>query len=509
MKQIYKVRISRTFFFTSFLVIQLLLIIIFILKFNRYFAAFYGFSIFLSLAAVLWIINNNSNPIYKIAWIVPIMLFPIFGGLFYLFFGGNQMRRKKKDKRNSVQTQTLESLILNEETIDLLEKENPNAARQARYIQKSANYPLYLNNGAEYLSSGEQKFEKLKDQLAKAEKFIFLEYFIIEEGLMWNGILDILKEKAAKGLDVRVLYDGAGCLETLPLNYDSKLGEYGIKSRVFNPMIPVLSTRLNNRDHRKIAVIDGTTGFIGGINLADEYINKIEKYGHWKDAAVMLSGRAVWSLTVMFLSMWNYTKGLADNPAAYRRDDFIQKEADGYIQPFADSPLDNESISEAVYLNMIYNAKKNIYITTPYLIIDNEMVTALSTAAKSGVDVRIITPYYGDKFFVHEATQSYFPVLIESGVKILEYTPGFIHSKTLVVDDEFGVVGTINMDYRSFYLHFECGVWMYRCSCLSDIIRDFEEMIRICKEVTLENIKTTSWIQTLFRSVLRMFAPLM
>lgn len=510
MKPVYKVRASRTIFFASSLAVQLLIMISFILKFNRYFAAFYGFSIFLSIAAVLWIVNNKSNSAYKIAWIIPIMLFPIFGGLFYLFFGGNQTGRKTKDKMNSIQMQTLESLILNEETFDLLERENPHAARQAKYIQKSAHYPLYLNEVSEYLSSGEQKFEKLKAELEKAETFIFLEYFIIEEGLMWNSILEILKEKAGRGLDVRVLYDGAGCLETLPLNYVRKLDEYGIKSCVFNPMIPILSSRLNNRDHRKIAVIDGTVGFVGGINLADEYINEIDKHGHWKDAAVMLKGRAVWSLTVMFLSMWNYTKGLEDNPLAYRRDACRTKEnADGYIQPFADSPLDNEPISETVYLNMIYNARKHIYITTPYLIIDNEMVTALSTAAKSGVDVIIITPYRGDKIFVHAATRSYYPVLIESGVKILEYTPGFIHSKTLVVDGEFGVVGTINMDYRSLYLHFECGVWMYRCSCLADMTRDFEELIGICKEITEEDIKRTTWIQTLFRSILRMFAPLM
>lgn len=511
MKPIYKIKIFRTIFFASSILIQLLIIIGFIIRFNRYFAAFYGISIFISILAVLWIINNKSNPAYKIAWIIPIMLFPIFGGLFYLFFGGNKTGRRTQEKMKSIQIQTLESLVSNGGALDLIEMEDCNAAKQAKYIQKYANYPLYLNSGAVYLGSGEEKFEKLKEELEKAEHFIFLEYFIIEEGLMWNRILNILKDKAAKGLDVRVMYDGAGCLETLPLNYTKKLSEYGIKSSIFNPMIPVLSTRLNNRDHRKITVIDGATGFVGGINLADEYINEVDKHGHWKDAAVMLKGEAVWSLTVMFLSMWNYTLGLEEDSLLYRQCNFqrTEKSTDGYIQPFADSPFDDEPVSETIYLNLIYNAKKYIYITTPYLIIDNEMITALCTAAKSGVDVRIITPYRADHYFIHAVTRSYYPALVESGVKILEYTPGFIHSKTLVADDDYGVVGTINMDYRSLYLHFECGVWMYRSNCVLDIVRDFNEMVGICKEITENDLKMISWIEALFCSILRIFAPLM
>lgn len=511
MKPIYQVRAFRTIFFTVSIAVQLLIVIGFILLFNQYFAAFYGFSICVSMAAVVWILNNRNNPVYKMAWIVPIMLFPIFGGLFYLFFNGNRTGRRTKEKMKSIQRQTLEALAANEQIPELMEKEDPDAAKQSRYIQKYAYYPPYRNEGSEYLGSGEKKFKRLTAELEKAERYIFLEYFIIEEGLMWNSILAILKEKAAKGIDVRVLYDGAGCLETLPFNFIKKLSEYGIQGCVFNPMIPVLSARLNNRDHRKIAVIDGAVGFVGGINLADEYINEVEKYGHWKDAAVMLKGEAVWSLTVMFLSMWNYVSGAEDHPLLYRRNDLLKTEAfnDGYIQPFADSPLDDEPVSETVYLNLIYNAKKYVYITTPYLIINNEMVTALCTAAKSGIDVRIITPCHGDRHFVHAVTRSYYPVLVESGVKILEYTPGFIHSKTLAADDEYGVVGTINMDYRSLYLHFECGIWLYRSSCILDIRRDFEEMIPICRAITEEELKKTCWVKTLFCSVLRLFAPMM
>ncbi|HML37621.1 MAG TPA: cardiolipin synthase [Bacillota bacterium] len=530
MKPVHKAKTFKITIFAIAIAIQVLLIIGFILLFNQYFAAFYGFSIFLSVATVIWILNKRENPAYKIAWIIPIMIFPIFGGLFYLFLNGNRTGNKTKEKMNAIRQQTLECLETNEEVSERLEREDPDAAKQSRYIQRYAGYPLFLNEEAEYLSSGEEKFERLMEELEKAERYIFLEYFIIQEGLMWNSILEILKAKAAKGIDVRVLYDGAGCMETLPFNFIKKLGEYGIKACVFNPMIPVLSIRLNNRDHRKIAVIDGVVGFVGGINLADEYINEVNRHGHWKDAAIMLKGKAVWNLMVMFLSMWNYVSGANDNPCAYRGEEqclycgnsvpeqekpggdlhlFAEGPGDGYIQPFADSPLDDEPVSETVYLNLIYNAQKYIYITTPYLILDNEMVTALCTASKSGVDVRIITPYHGDKRFVHASTRSYYPILVESGIKIYEYTPGFIHSKTIAIDDEYGVVGTINMDYRSLYLHFECGIWMYRSKCICDIRRDFEEIIPICKAMTEEELKKTGWIVTLIRSVLRVFAPLL
>jgi len=347
--------------------------------------------------------------------------------------------------------------------------------------------------------------------LKKAEKFIFLEYFIIEEGVMWNSILDILKQKAEEGVDVRVIYDDAGCIFKLPYGYNKKLESMGIKCRVFNPLVPLLSSRINNRDHRKIAIIDGHTGFTGGINLADEYINEYEKFGHWKDSAIMIKGEAVWSMTVMFLSMWNYLDGSNEDFNKFKPDIEPLEESckDGYVQPFADNPLDDETVGEIVYLNLINKARRYVYITTPYLIIDNEIITALTSAAKGGVDVRIITPYCGDKWYVHEVTRSYYRTLIESGVKIYEYTPGFIHSKTFVVDDEYGVVGTINMDYRSLFLHFECGVWMYKCRTIRDIKKDFNDTLKMCREITIEELNEIKWYKTLERMILRIFAPLM
>lgn len=510
MKLLRKLLFSRAIFIFLAIIFQLLFLIGLIIKFNNYFVFFYGGSILISIIAVLKIINNRTNPAYKIAWIIPILTFPVFGGLFYLFFGGNKLSKSVKQKMKAIGDKTREALEPQQFILDAIGLDNQAAGNQSRYIQKYAYYPPYNNTVTEYLPIGETKFKRLKEELKKAERYIFLEYFIIEEGMMWDSILEILVEKANKGVDVRVIYDDVGCLTTLPHRYDKKLEEMGIKCCVFNPLIPVLSPRLNNRNHRKIAVIDGVTGFTGGINLADEYINEIEKYGHWKDAAIMLKGEAVWSLTVMFLSMWDYLRGIEEDFKQFKNNvPFDNELAMGYVQPFADSPLDDEPTGEIIYLNLINKAKKYVYITTPYLIIDSGIVTALSSAAKGGVDVRIITPHWADKWFVHQVTRSYYWTLVESGVKIYEYIPGFIHSKTYVVDDEYGVVGTINMDYRSLYLHFECGVWMYRSSSIIPMKDDFLHTLEMCRQITMEDLQKMKWYKRLAGSLLRVFAPLM
>lgn len=492
------------------LVLQLLVLIGVILSLNDYFTFFYVGSILISVGVVLWILNNNSNPAYKIAWIIPILIFPIFGGLFYIFFGGNYLSKRTRKRMKYIEDKTKEILLSNPEVIEEIKFSSEDAANQARYIQDYSFCPPYKNTTAEYLPTGEKKFAKLKEELRKAEHFIFLEYFIIEEGIMWNGILEILKEKAKMGVDVRVIYDDIGCLVKLPYKYDGKLEKMGIQCAVFNPLTPILSPRLNNRDHRKIVIIDGHIGFTGGINLADEYINEIVRFGHWKDTAIMIKGDAVQSLTAMFLSMWDYIKGIDEDFGKYKsRLPLSEFQNDGYVQPFADNPLDDEPVGQIVYLNLINKAKRYLYITTPYLIIDNEMITALSSAAKSGVDVRIITPYHPDKWYVHSVTRSYYTNLVTAGVKIYEYTPGFIHSKTIVADDEYGIVGTINMDYRSLYLHFECGVWMYKNSSIAYLKDDFMQTLQACKEITRKDIANIKWYQTFTRSVLRVFAPLM
>lgn len=490
-----------------FIVIQAVLLIDIIWKLNNYFVYFYAASVLLSLLMLLAIINGKSNPAYKIAWLIPILLMPVFGGLFYIVFGSNHTGRYIREKMRQIGDEMTEPLKqANMESG--IEKMPLDVVNQSRYISQWAYSPPYRNTTTEYLPMGEIKFERMVEELKKAKQYIFLEYFIIQEGKMWNTILDILKEKVQEGVDVRLIYDDMGCIMTLPTGYDKKLREMGIKCSIFNPFVPILSSKFNTRDHRKICVIDGNVGFTGGINLADEYINEYEKHGHWKDTAIMLKGEAVFSLTAMFLSMWDYLNEVEDDYSKYYPTEW-DTNAQGFVQPFTDNPLDDEAVGETVYLNLINKAKKYVYITTPYLILDSEMTTALSAAAKSGVDVRIITPHVPDKWYVHAVSRAYYEMLVEAGVKIYEYTPGFVHAKTFVVDDEYAVVGTINLDYRSLYLHFECAVWMYQTTSVAEVRDDFFKTQNMSQEITLEQCRNVSFLRRLGRSLLRVFAPLM
>ena len=510
-KKVFQFLFHRVVIVALLLLVQAAALVGMILYFRNYFVYFYAFCILISLVVFLHIINNKSDPAYKIAWLVPLLLFPLFGGLFYLLFGTNRLSLRQQKKMKIVKS-NFDKIKDSVSAIDQLKEEGePRAVSQAKYIQNYAHCPPFQNTYTEYLPTGELKFERMVEELKKAQHYIFLEYFIIQEGVMWNTILDILKEKAAQGLDVRVMYDDMGSLMTLPARYWKELESYGIASCAFNPFIPVLSMKLNNRDHRKICVIDGCVGFTGGVNLADEYINAIEKHGHWKDTAILLKGEAVWSLTVMFLSIWDFVKEVSEDYSQFfsARYQPVPAQAKGFVQPFTDSPLDGEPVGENVYLNLINKAERYLYITTPYLIISSEMVNALKNAAKSGVDVRIITPHVADKWYVHAVTRAYYEVLVEAGVKIYEYTPGFIHAKTFVSDDLYGVVGTINLDYRSLYLHFECAVWLYGTDSIADIRDDFIRTMEKSGEITLEQCRGVKWYQKLGRSILRVFAPLM
>lgn len=354
-------------------------------------------------------------------------------------------------------------------------------------------------------------FPAMLDAIREAKHYIFLEYFIISEGYMFETMVDLLAEKVKEGVEVRLIYDDVGCVNTLPHRYYKKLQAKGIKCAAFNPFRPVISVIMNNRDHRKILVVDGKVGFTGGINLADEYINRIERFGYWKDTGIRLEGDGVWSLTQMFLSMWNtiiqskedYSQYL---PSVYQDKPFIQ---DGFVQPYGDSPLDHENVGENVYLNIVSRAKDYVYIFTPYLIVDHEMLVALCNAAKSGVDVRIVTPEIPDKKMVYLLTQSYYEPLIRAGVKIYQYTPGFIHAKSFVCDDEIATVGTINLDFRSLYLHFECGVWMYQSKAVMQVKEDCLETFACSEEITLEFCRNRPLPIRMIQSVLRLFAPLM
>ncbi len=474
----------------------------------------YSYIVFMILGIImsLYIINMDINPSFKIAWIFVIMSFPIFGCMVYLVFGRNGSGKMLREEMKKYEAERRLILPQNETLTSMLKQDNPQAAKAAHYLYKCAGYPVFANTETTYFRIGEEKFAAMLEELKKAERFIFLEYFIIQEGKMWNSILEILEEKVKQGVDVRLIYDDIGCLLTLPHNYYKTMESKGIKCKVFNPLAPIWLGRTNNRSHRKILVIDGHTAFTGGINLADEYINEFEKHGHWKDTAVMLKGEGVWSFTMMFLTMWNYLNGTKpDNYSKYmpRNSEISSCHSDGIVIPYTDSPLDKEPVGENVYLNIINEAKDYVYITTPYLILDNEMRSALILASTSGVDVRVITPHVADKWFVHAVTRANYKDLVKHGVKIYEYTPGFIHAKNFVSDDNVAVVGTINLDFRSLYLHFECAAWMYKTECIPSIKQDFLDTLEKCQEITYNDCISVGIWTRLMRSVLRLFAPMM
>lgn len=464
----------------------------------------------LSVVVCLGIISMRDKGAYKLTWVFLILLFPVFGGLFYLLFGFQSGTRKFSKKAAQIEARSKNLLSLPGTDYNLACREAPQCAPQIRYLQELAGFPVYTDTRTVYLSPGEAKFERLLAELKKAEHYIFLEYFIVQEGIMWNAILDILKEKASKGIKVRLMYDDMGCFFTLPKDYPRQLATYGIECEIFNRFTPFLTTLQNNRDHRKIASIDGKVAFTGGINLADEYINAYEKHGHWKDASIMLEGKAAWSFTVMFLQMWELATGQREDYEAYYpwTASPCPQAGNGFVQPYADSPMDKENVGEHVYLQIINNAKNYVYINTPYLIVDDSMLSSLCLAAKSGVDVRIVTPHIWDKRLVHMTTRSYYRELIKAGVKIYEYTRGFIHSKTFVSDDTVATVGTTNLDFRSLYLHFECGVWMYKTGSVAEVKEDFLKTLEICQEITPADCKHNVFVR-LFQDILRLFAPLM
>lgn len=510
MKRLKKLLFSRVFVVGVFIAIQLALILIAVIGFSKYFLYYYLVTYLLGLAYILRIIHDDRNMAYKLAWIVVILLFPPFGVSVYEIFCGNHLSERVLEKMRFMSAVT-KSALGNGEVTEALKTENPEAWRQSAYIANTTLCPPYRNCETEYYKNGESMLPLLLAELEKAERYIFLEYFIVEDGKMWGEIHAILKRKAAEGIDVRLIYDDIGCIMTLPRDFCSRMERDGIKCKVFHRFVPILSSRQNNRDHRKICVIDGKTAFTGGINIADEYINHVEVYGYWKDNAVRLRGEGAWSFTVMFLTMWDYLCRTApDQRGDYSmyKPDFGQKEnADGsVVQPYTDNPFDDEAVGENIYLNILSTAKEYVWITTPYLIIDEQMEKTLCTAAKSGIDVRIITPGIPDKKIIKETTESFYQNLISNGVKIYEYTPGFLHAKTFLSDDKYATVGSVNLDYRSLYLHFECGVWMYGAGCISDIKKDFEEMFEVS---ALAEIKKNSLARRLFRGVLELLAPLL
>jgi len=501
------------------LLIQISLIIILIARVSVHFQYSYLFLHFLSIIACIHVLNKHEKAGYKLTWIFLILLFPFFGGILYIYFNTISSQKKLKRAFDKNIQNSREAFFLAGNRLDELIDEQPCFTTIAQYLQNFAGFPVFSNTRQVYLDSGEAFYRKVLEELEKAQRYIFLEFFILKEGVMLNSILEILERKADAGLDVRIIYDDLGCFFTLPEHYPQILAEKGIKCFVFNPFRPIVSSLQNNRDHRKIISIDGKVVFTGGLNLADEYANIVDRFGHWKDAAIMLEGDGAWSLTLIFLQMWNLKAGNKDDYSSFFpwKDNIIEHtekgvaegyEAWGYVQPYADSPIDHEFVGEHVYIKIINQAKKYVYINTPYLIVDDNLLSALTTAAKSGVDVRIITPHRWDKRIVAITSRSYYRRLIYAGVKVYEYTSGFNHGKTFVSDDIIATVGTTNLDFRSLYLHFECGVVVYASETISAIKEDFLKMIPISTEITPKDCDRNAF-QRIVPDVLRIFAPLM
>lgn len=511
--------LRRRLFIVLILALQLFTIIYYILDRSAVSDVISNLLKIISLLVVLNIISKRTKEAYKLTWVFIILIFPVFGGIFYLLFR-YQTRSKKLIRATKALSERVQSAYpLSPSVYEKAVEKAPTHARQIEYLEKHSGFPIYENTETRHLSPGEDFLEALLPDLEKAERYIFIESFIIESGEMWDPIYEILKKKAAAGVDVRIIYDDMGCFLRLPLQFTKKTEADGIRCATFNRFIPVLNAIQNYRDHRKIVVIDGKTAYTGGLNLADEYINKKQPFGHWKDTAVRLEGDAAWSFTVIFLETWYMATAKTWKPDTEIRESIesfypwknspcpIQK-ADSFVLPFADSPLDDEHVTDHVYTQMITKAQNYVYIMTPYLIVDNSMVSALCTAAKSGVDIRIITPHRWDKRIVHFTTRSYYRELIKAGVRIYEYTPGFIHSKTFVSDDDTAVIGSANMDFRSLYLQFECGVWMYKTEAVTELRDDFLKTLDVCHEITAGECHYNVFTRFL-QEICRLFAPLM
>lgn len=496
---------SKLFIVGFLIVIQTIVLLVSIIWLADYFTMVYAVLALLSIGIVVFLVSKEENPSYKLAWVIVVMALPIFGGLFYITFGNKNLPRELRNRIAAAGKCEQMHVAPGIPCLPALEMRKESLAALSKFITNTTGSELWGHTESEYLPVGEIMWQRMLEELKKAERFIFMEYFILEEGEMWEPILEVLKEKVAQGVEVRFMYDDMGSIQTLPRGYHKRLCEMGINCVLFNPFKPHLNSMMNYRDHRKITVIDGNVGFCGGINIADEYINAYDKHGHWKDTGVLLRGEGVWNLTAMFLDLWNFSKPTDTDFEQYKPT--MKCHNDGFVQAFGDTPLDHINVCEESYMQIINRATKYVYITTPYLILDNEMVTSLQMAARSGVDVRIVTPAVPDKWFVHETTRSFYKTLISTGVRIFEYTPGFVHAKMYVADDDVAIVGTANMDYRSFFLHFECGVCFYGASVVADVRDDILLMTTRCREIALDE-NVALW-RRLVRAFLRLFSPMM
>ncbi len=461
------------------------------------------------ISCVIKIIASNDNPEYKIPWLLFVLILPIAGFMLYFIFYSRTLR--KKHVRRLKRLYGEEYPQKDSKNFLALKAENPSAYNQARLLCTLSGSHLFTNTKQQYFPLGEEMWRSMLADLKNAEKFIYMEYFIIEEGVFWDSILEILKEKAGAGMDVRVVFDDIGCMSTLPGNYAKILQGYGIKSVPFSRLKGQANNEFNNRSHRKITVIDGKIAYTGGVNLADEYINETRRFGHWKDVGIRLEGEGVYELTKLFLIDFGINvKELPPNLDSATLYPLQAQKAQGYVIPFGDgpAPIYKRRVAQSLIVDMLSLAKEYVYIMTPYLIIDNDMCLALENAAIKGVDVRIIVPHIPDKKLVFEMTKTFYERLMKAGVKIYEYEAGFVHAKCYLVDSEVAMVGTVNLDYRSLVHHFENGVWLYKTECLAEIEKDMLGTMEKSIFIEQSSIKTNLF-QKFIRAVVRIFAPML
>lgn len=500
--KILKIFTERVFVFGFLICLQILWLIFIGREVISHYVWVRPLLMFISVAVILWLVNKDDNSSYKIAWIIVVLVFPLFGGLLYVMVGNkNPSRQLQRMLQPIMNKMALESLLKSEAS-SMVEQ----AQQDGLTYLKSLGYGTYLQTSGRYYSLGDYCYRDLLKDLQNAQHYIFMEYFIVSQGLMFESILKILAQKVQEGVEVRLIYDDVGSLTSVPYRFEKKLEEMGIQCVVFNPFIPLVSIAMNHRDHRKICIIDGYIGYSGGFNLADEYINAKVRFGHWKDTGIRLEGEGVWNLTMMFLTTWNAYKKQDRHFQDFRPRSLPSPSTDGYIVAYGDSPLDHEQTGENIYLNMIHQARQEILIMTPYFIIDETMMQAFVLARRKGVKVRIITPGIPDKKNVYHVTRSYYYSLIKEGVEFYEYQPGFLHAKMVLCDQRIATVGTINFDYRSLYLHFECNVLLTQKSLIEDISRDFQETLALSQKVTRKDSRR---FRGIYEAVLRLFAPLL
>ena len=499
---------GRTMLIVVLILAQILLLFLAFRSFSDYTPYFYGALMVFDGVMIIHMVNKATNPTIKITWILLMVLAPPLGVFLYLFVEMDWGHRVLNRRLSRLIEETGALLPDRSEERARLKREKPELGSLSQYVWDHGYFDTYRNTEVSYLPSGEKALEAILEALDRAEKFIFLEFFIIDEGVMWGRVLKKLEEKVEQGVEVRVLYDGTCAIFRLPYRYPAMMEKLGIRCKMFSPLRPLVSTHYNNRDHRKILVVDGKVAFTGGVNLADEYINEKTLFGHWKDNGLMLRGEAVRSFTLMFLQMWNISEA-GDSFDKYLSACISVPGAPGWVIPYGDSPLDKERVGEMVYMDIINRAQRYVHIMTPYLILDGEMLTALTFAAKRGVDVAIMLPHIPDKKYAFALAKTHYRELIEAGVRILEYTPGFVHAKVFVSDDIKAVVGTINLDYRSLYLHFECAAYLYDMPAVVEVERDFQSTAKKCMEIRPKDLKHVSFLTRAAGWLLKVFAPLM